>query len=128
MSAHRDVGAYIAGQPPAARAVLKKVRGIIRRTLPGAEETISYRIPAYRVKGRYVVYFAGWKEHWSLYPVSESVRREVGAGAASCEWSKGTLRFPWAAPVSAELVERIVRALALAAERRRRRKTAVDKG
>lgn len=117
-SSPSDVGAYIARQPPAARVVLKKVRGIVRRALPAAEETIRYGMPAYRLKGRPVAYFAGWKAHWSLYPVSEAIRRELGAALAPYAFSRGTLRFPWAAPVPAELVKRIVEALAIAAERR----------
>ncbi len=119
-----DVSAYIAAQPPAAQAVLNRVRGIIRRTLPGAEEAISYKIPAYRLKGRYVVYFAGWKEHWSLYPVPEFLRAELGNRLQPYELRKGTVRFPWSAAVPTDLVKRIVKALAIAAELRGRGKAA----
>jgi uncharacterized protein YdhG (YjbR/CyaY superfamily) len=119
------VDAYIAKQPAQARPVLQRVRRIIRRVLPGAEETISYQIPSYRLHGRYVVYFAGWKQHWSLYPVTEGVRAAVGADLGSYAVSKGTVRFPLAEPLPAGLVERIVRELAKAAEKWSRSKTAV---
>jgi uncharacterized protein YdhG (YjbR/CyaY superfamily) len=64
---------YIAAQPPAAQATLKRVRNIIRRSLRVAEEVISYKIPAYKLGGRPVIYFAGWKSHYSLYPATERV-------------------------------------------------------
>ena len=114
------VDAYIARQPAHAQPVLQRVRRIIRRALPGAEETLSYQIPAYKLRGRCVVYFAGWKHHWSLYPVTDRVRAALGPELASYEVSKGTVRFPLSAPVRARLVQRVVGALARAAEARAR--------
>jgi len=114
------VDAYIAKQPAQAQPVLKRVRRIIRKALPDAGETVSYQIPTYKLHGEYVVYFAGWKQHWSLYPVTERIRTALGSALASYEVSKGTVRFPLADPVPARLVERIVRALARAAEARSR--------
>jgi uncharacterized protein YdhG (YjbR/CyaY superfamily) len=116
------VDAYIAKQPDEAQSVLQRVRRIIRKALPEAEETISYQIPTYKLGGQYVVYFAGWKKHWSLYPVTAPVRAKLGSELASCKLSKGTVRFPLADPVPAKLVERIVMELATAAEARRRAK------
>jgi len=114
----KAVDAYIAKQRTDLQAVLKRVRRIIRKTLPGAEETLSYQIPAYRLHGEYVVYFAGWSQHWSLYPVTESTQAAVGSGLAPYKVSKGTVRFPLAEPVPESLVVRIVRALAKAAKAR----------
>ena len=114
------VDAYIAKQPSGVQPVLQRVRRIIRKVLPDAEETISYQIPTYKLHEQYVVYFAGWKQHWSLYPVTEPVRSALGSELASYELSKGTVRFLLADPVPAKLVERIVRELARAAEGRRR--------
>ena len=116
------VDVYIAKQPKDAQLVLQRVRRIIRKVLPDAEETISYQIPTYKLGGQYVVYFAGWKEHWSLYPVTEVVRMKLSSELASYALSKGTVRFPLAEPVPAKLVERIVRELAKAAEARSRAK------
>jgi len=114
------VDAYIAKQPRDAQLGLQRVRRIIRKVLPDAEETISYQIPTYKVRGQYVVYFAGWKRHWSLYPVTGPVRSALSSELTSYELSKGTVRFPLADPVPAKLVERIVRKLARAAEGRTR--------
>jgi uncharacterized protein YdhG (YjbR/CyaY superfamily) len=113
---------YIAKQPSDAQLVLQRVRRIIRKVLPDAEETISYQIPTYKVQGQYVVYFAAWKRHWSLYPVTEPVRSALSPELTPYQLSKGTVRFPLADPVPAKLVERIVRELARAAEGRRRAK------
>jgi uncharacterized protein YdhG (YjbR/CyaY superfamily) len=122
--ARRDVGvdAYIAKQAAEAQRALRRVRSVIRRVLPAAEETISYQIPTYRLRGQYVVYFAGWKKHWSLYPVTEPIRQELGVALSPYELSKGTVRFPLAEPVPVKLVERVVQALARAAAARSREK------
>ena len=77
-----SVDAYIARHPPAVRAILRRVRSIVRKALPAAEETISYQIPSYKLHGTYVVYFAGWKEHYSLYPVTDRVVAQVGSAIA----------------------------------------------
>lgn len=121
------VDAYIARQPVKAQAILKRVRRIIRKLLPKAEEKISYQIPTYELNGEYVVYFAGWKEHWSLYPVTEPVRTKLGSELGAYELSKGSVRFPLAGPVPARLVERIVTELARAAVRRKRAKASLPK-
>ena len=119
---YRAGPAYIAKLPSDAQLVLRRVRRIIRKVLPDAEETISYQIPTYKLDGQYVVYFAGWKQHWSLYPVTDLVRAALGSQLAAYEVSKGTVRFSLADPVPEKLVERIVRELARAAEGRRRAK------
>ena len=49
------------------------IRRAIREGIPGADEVISYKIPAYKVDGRAVLYFAGWKEHFSIYPAGVSL-------------------------------------------------------
>ena len=89
-----------------------EVRRLIRAALPKAEETIGYQMPAYRLNGRNVVYFACWKQHWSLYPVTPPVRDALGGALSSHEVSKGTVRFPLDEPVPKRLVTRIVKALA----------------
>ncbi|HET7745686.1 MAG TPA: DUF1801 domain-containing protein [Vicinamibacteria bacterium] len=121
------VDAYIARQPAVAQSALRRVRAIIRKVLPDAEETISYGIPAYKQDGRAVVYFAGWKHHWSLYPVTEAVRAKLGAALDAYELSKGTVRFPLAEPVPVRLVERIVRELAAGQRPAQRRPSQVKR-
>jgi uncharacterized protein YdhG (YjbR/CyaY superfamily) len=67
----KNVDEYIAVQPEAGQAVLGTVRSAIRKALPKAEEVISYKMPAYKLHGRVVLYFAGWKQHYSLYPAGD---------------------------------------------------------
>jgi uncharacterized protein YdhG (YjbR/CyaY superfamily) len=63
-----SVGRYIAAQPEGIQKVLELVRSTVRKALPGADEVISYQIPADKLRGETVIYFAAWKQHYSLYP------------------------------------------------------------
>lgn len=114
----QSVEDYLAKQPADVRGVLRRVRASIRKAVPAAEETISYQIPAYKLNGTCVVYFAGWKGHYSLYPVTDTVRAALGTRLAGYEMSKGTIRFPYADPVPAKLIERLVALLAREARAR----------
>ena len=104
-----SVDEYLAAQPETARNTLEKVRGIIRDALPGAEEVISYQIPAYKVGGGRVIYFSGWKEHYSLHPASDHLIATLKDEIAPYVAGKGTLRFSLAEPVPVKLIERIAR-------------------
>jgi uncharacterized protein YdhG (YjbR/CyaY superfamily) len=115
---YRSVDEYIAAQPPAARPALLRVRGAVRKAVPGAEETISYQIPTFKLAGEYVVYFAGWKQHYSLYPVGAPVVAALGDAVERYELSKGTIRFPLDEPVPVRLVARIAKLLAASAAER----------
>jgi uncharacterized protein YdhG (YjbR/CyaY superfamily) len=100
---------YIAAQPAAARPLLKRVRSAIRRALPSAEEVISYKIPAYRLQGKTVLFFAGWKAHYSLYPASVALAARFKDDLAPYKVNKGTIRFPLSQPVPVKLIERIAK-------------------
>jgi hypothetical protein len=67
----KSVDEYISSRPEAVQGILHRVRSIIRKAMPGAEEVISYQIPAYKIQGCVVLYFAGWKHHYSLYPSTD---------------------------------------------------------
>jgi len=105
----KSVDEYIASQPQAAQDALQRVRSAIRRGVPGAEEVISYQIPAYKLHGVRVLFFAGWKTHYSLYPASAGLVAAFKDELAPYEVSKGTIRFPLSKPVLAKLVERIAK-------------------
>jgi uncharacterized protein YdhG (YjbR/CyaY superfamily) len=122
---YRSVDDYLAAQPPATRAVLERVRAAIRKAAPRAEETISYQVPAYRLDGGGMLWFAGWKEHVSLYPVSAAMIAELGDEIAPYVASKGTLRFPLSAPLPLRLIARIAKVRAAEAAKPRARKSAV---
>lgn len=87
------VDAYMARLPEAPARVLSSVRATLRKALPQAEEVISYGIPALKQDGRVVIFFAGWKEHVSVYPTTEGVMRAHGVAIGERRVSKGTIRF-----------------------------------
>lgn len=114
------VDEYIASQPAAVRGILARVRGAIRKGMPRAEETISYRIPAYKLDGAVVLYFAGWKQHYSLYPARADLIAAFKDELAPYKIEKGTIRFPLSKPVPVKLIERIAKFRAVEAARRER--------
>ena len=121
-----SVGDYIAAHPPAAQRALTRVRSAIRRGTPGAEEVISYQIPAYKLDGRAVLYFAGWKQHYSLYPSTKRLVAAFKDDLARFQVSKGTIRFPLSEPVPVALIAAIARFRATEV-RREKTKTAASK-
>jgi uncharacterized protein YdhG (YjbR/CyaY superfamily) len=100
---------YLAAQPVEAREKLALVRAAINRAVPEAQEVISYQIPAFRIGGRVFIFFAGWKNHYSLYPVGEALLEAFGPKLGRYQIRKGTIRFPLAEPVPEELIFRIAR-------------------
>ncbi|CAN5356404.1 DUF1801 domain-containing protein [soil metagenome] len=105
----KSVDEYIATHPEDVQAILQRVRSTIRKAVPGAEEAISYQIPTYKLHGRYVVYFAGWKRHYSLYPATDRLVEAFKDDLAPYEVSKGTIRFPLSRPVPVRLIARIAK-------------------
>jgi uncharacterized protein YdhG (YjbR/CyaY superfamily) len=105
----KSVDEYIARQPEAVQDILQLVRGTIRKALPRAEEVISYQIPAYKIHGTAVLYFAGWKQHYSLYPATEQIVKAFKEQLRPYELSKGTIRFPLSDSVPVRLIARIAK-------------------
>ena len=102
-----NVDAYIATFPRDVQALLRKVRGTIRKAAPKAREIISYNIPAYR-QNKVLIYFAGFKRHIGLYP---PVRDDAALQKAAAPHAgpKGNLQFPYDEPLPLALIARIVR-------------------
>src|SRR5688500_4177772 len=99
------VDEYVAGFPRPVRGVLERVRAAIRKGVPAADEVISYGIAAYKLHGRIVIYFAGWKEHYAIYPATAALSAAFKKELAPYELSgKGTIRFPLSDPVPTRLI------------------------
>jgi uncharacterized protein YdhG (YjbR/CyaY superfamily) len=104
----RNIDEYIAGFPNNVQEILEKIRMTIRKAARGAEETISYQIPTFTLKGKYLVYFAAYKKHIGLYPAPRGVekfKKELSA----YEGGRGTVRFPFDKPIPFGLIGRIVK-------------------
>ena len=100
---------YISLQPAAAQIALERVRSAIGKAVQDAEECISYQIPAFKLDGRVLLYFAGWKEHYSVYPASDAMIAAFPGELERYRVSKGTLRFPLSEPVPVKLITRIAK-------------------
>ena len=106
-SAAATIDAYVTASPPAAQPALRRIREIVRGAAPDAEETISYRMPAFRGYG-ILVYFAAFKNHIGIFPPIEGDAR-LDKALARYRGPKGNLRFPLDEPIPYDLIERIVR-------------------
>jgi uncharacterized protein YdhG (YjbR/CyaY superfamily) len=124
----KSVNEYIASKRKDVQAVLKIVRDAIRKAVPEAEELISYQMPMYKLNGGPVLYFAGWKEHYSLYPLGDAVAAEFKKELAAYEMSKGTIRLPLSEPVPVKLIERIAKFRAKQLTARQKAKGSRKKG
>ena len=103
------IDAYLAKLAPDKRAALKTLRRAIKAAAPGAEECISYQMPAFRLDGRMLVWFGAATNHCSFFPGAYPVaacKRDLKA----YKTSKGTIRFPADKPLPAALVRKLVKA------------------
>jgi uncharacterized protein YdhG (YjbR/CyaY superfamily) len=96
---------YISAFSPDVQAVLQKIRHVVQSAAPGAQETISYQMPAFKLNG-ILLYFAAFKKHIGLYPPvrgDAQLEKELSPYAGE----KGNLRFPLDQPIPLHLIERI---------------------
>jgi uncharacterized protein YdhG (YjbR/CyaY superfamily) len=109
-----SVDEYIAAQPEALRPRLEQVRAAIRRAVPEAVEGIGYGMPGYKLNGRPLLYFAGFKQHYSLFAASGTFFASLERELKNYEQRKGTIHFPLNEPVPVRLISRIAKLRAAA--------------
>src|SRR4051794_1023815 len=108
-SVAKSVDEYIAAQPEAVRPKLEKVRAAIRKAVPEAVEGIAYRMPGYKLKGKPLLYFASFKEHYSLFAASGTFFATLEDDLKGYELRKGTVHFSLTKPVPVKLITRIAK-------------------
>ena len=103
-----SIDEYIATFPEDVQKILEELRATIKAAAPEAGEKISYGIPTFTLNGKYLIYFAGWKDHISIYPIpsgTDAFNKEVSQYAEG----KGTLKFPIDKPLPLKLITKIVK-------------------
>ena len=108
-SVPKSVEEYIAAQAEAVRPKLEQVRAAIRRAVPEAVEGIGYRMPRYKLHGKPMLYFAAFKEHYSLFAASGAFFAALEDELRGNELRKGTLHFPLTEPVPVKLISRVAK-------------------
>lgn len=102
----KNVDEYIAGFPAGTQRLLVQLRASVRKAAPDAEETISYRMPAYKYHG-ILLYFAAYRNHIGFYPMPsaiEAFKKEL----SGYKGAKGSVQFPLDKPLPLQLISRIV--------------------
>ncbi len=103
-----NIDQYIAGFPEHTQSLLQQIRATVKKVAPDAEETISYAIPTFKLKGRPLIYFAGYKNHVAVYPVpqeNEEFKKELSV----YKGGKGTVQFPLDKALPLNLITKIVK-------------------
>ena len=123
----KSVDEYIGTLPQAVQRALKEVRSVVRKSLPGAEEVISYNIPAYKLDGERVLFFAGFKQHYSIYPATRRLIEAFKEEPGPHEFKGSTIRFPLTEPVPVKFIQRVAKFRAKEAAERIKAKAAAAK-
>lgn len=103
----KDFNDYAARFPNDTQSLLRKMRQIIRKAAPGATETISYGIPAFRTD-RTIVWFSAFEHHIGFYPGASGIKK-FKKELAGYKYAKGSVRFPLDEPLPVGLITRMVK-------------------
>jgi uncharacterized protein YdhG (YjbR/CyaY superfamily) len=122
----KTVSDYIASKPRPVQAALKRVRDAIRKGVPEAEEGISYQIPTYKLNDVPIMYFSGWKSHFSLFPITDALVAAFKDELAEYKIIKGRIEFAYSDTVAVSLIERLARFRAKQLNTRDKRKDGRD--
>lgn len=110
MATPTTVEDYLAALPVERRAAVEELRQTIKAAVPEATETIAYQMPAFRShRGQFLVSYAAYKNHYSLFPASGAVVEALGEELTPYLAGRGTIRFPAGRPIPAATVTKIVK-------------------
>lgn len=104
-----EVDGYINSQPEAQREALKAIRRLVLSVVPDVDESIAYGMPAYRYKGKRLLYFAAFARHIGFYPLPSSIENFKN-DLLLYKQGKGSVQFPLSQPLPLALIEKIVKA------------------
>ncbi len=102
------VDSYIKSFPDNVQVLLNQIRSVIKENAPGADESIAYQMPAYKIRGKPLVYFAGFRNHIGFY-ATPTGHAEFSKELSKYKQGKGSVQFPLDKPMPLELIGRIVR-------------------
>ena len=108
MEKANNVEEYVAGFPAETQAVLQQVRAAIKAAAPDAVECIAYAMPAYKLNGKPLVYFAGYARHIGFY-ATPTGHAEFAEELSKFKQGKGSVQFPLSQPMPLDLIGRIVK-------------------
>jgi uncharacterized protein YdhG (YjbR/CyaY superfamily) len=106
MTQFKTVDEYISTFPKDTQVILNKIRETIREIVPEATETISYQMPTFKLNGKYLVYFAAWKNHIGFYATpsgNDAFQKEL----SKYKVAKGSIQFPLSEPIPYDLIKKI---------------------
>jgi uncharacterized protein YdhG (YjbR/CyaY superfamily) len=106
----REVDDYIAGLPEAKQSTMRNVRQWVREAAPDADEVITYKMPGFKISGRFLVSYDAYKNHYSIFPGSDGVARAMGTDIEPFLTGKGTISFTGEKPLTETQVKGIVKA------------------
>lgn len=101
---------YLKTVKPEQREALEKLRAAIHKAAPGAEECLSYGMPAFRLNGQLIAGFRAAAKHCAYFPMSGSVVEKLKDEFKDFETSKGTIRFQPSKPLPAALLKKLIEA------------------
>ncbi len=98
---------YIAKQDPQKKAILEKLRTLIQKAAPLAQECMSYGVPAFKINGGNLVMYAAFKNHIGIYPEPDTIlafTKEL----AGYKTAKGSIKFMLDEPIPYPLIKKII--------------------
>lgn len=108
MDKPKSTDEYISSFPKETQFLLQEVRNTIKNAAPNTNESISYGMPAYKLNGKALVYFAGYKNHIGFY-ATPTGHAEFTEELAKYKQGKGSVQFPINEPMPLNLITKIVK-------------------